>query len=87
MDLHKTLFPFYITKKMSHVTVTSTKIALRWQRYPGPRCATIVHTSVFQPGFREWLPGVPPKGIEIAWDEISNHSSMRCSNIDTWIIT
>jgi len=33
--------------------------------------------SVFQPGFHEWLPGAPRKGTEIAWDEISNHSSMR----------
>jgi len=42
-----------------------------------------VHTSVFQPafretsGFREWLPGVRPKQTEIAWDEIRDHSSMR----------
>ena len=41
----------------------------------------IPHPSVFQPGFREWLPGVPQKQTEGAWDEISNHSSMRlCSN-------
>jgi len=39
--------------------------------------------SVFQPGFRgssgfrEWLPEVPPKQTEIAWDEIRNHSYMR----------
>jgi len=32
--------------------------------------------SVFQPGFREWLPGLPPKQTEIAWDEICDHSSM-----------
>jgi len=36
----------------------------------------------FQPGFRgislfrEWLPGVPLKRTEIAWDKIRNHSSM-----------
>jgi len=39
--------------------------------------------SVFQPafrgtsGFREWLPGVPLKQTEFAWDEIRNHSSRR----------
>jgi len=27
MDAHKTLYPFYITKKMPHVTVTITKNA------------------------------------------------------------
>jgi len=31
----------------------------------------------FSTGFREWLPGVPPKQTEIAWDEIRNHSSMQ----------
>jgi len=41
--------------------------------------------SVFQSGFREWLPGVPPKQTEFAWEKIRNHSSV-CSNIDTWII-
>jgi len=41
------------------------------------------YISVFQPGFRgtsgfsEWLPGVPPKQTEIAWDEIRNYSFMR----------
>jgi len=39
--------------------------------------------SVFQPGFcgtlgfREWLPGVPPKQTEFARVEICNHSFMR----------
>jgi len=28
MDVHKTLYPFYTTKKMLHVTVTITKNAL-----------------------------------------------------------
>ena len=28
----------------------------------------------FQPEFRKWMPGVPPKQTEIAWDEIRNHS-------------
>ena len=36
-----------------------------------------VYPSVFQPGFREWLPGVPPKQTWIAWNETSNHSSMQ----------
>jgi len=36
--------------------------------------------SVFQPGFREWLPGVPPKQAEIAWDEILNQFYVGCSN-------
>ena len=31
----------------------------------------------FQSGFREWLPGVPLKQTEIAWDDIRNHSSVR----------
>ena len=41
------------------------------------------YASVFQPrfrgtsGFREWLPGIPLKQTEIAWDEIRNHTSMR----------
>jgi len=29
MAVHKTLYPFYTTKKMPHVTATATKIALR----------------------------------------------------------
>jgi len=32
--------------------------------------------SVFQPGFREWLSGVPPKQTEFAWDKIRNRSSV-----------
>jgi len=44
---------------------------------------TFFYVSVCQPGFRgtlgfrEWLPGVPPKQTEIAWNEIRNHSAMR----------
>jgi len=30
MDVHKTLYPFYSTKKMPYVTATVTKITLRW---------------------------------------------------------
>jgi len=33
MDFHKTLCPFYITKKMPCVTATVTKIALRWRNH------------------------------------------------------
>jgi len=43
MDLHKTLYSFYTTKKMTHFTVTITKNALRRQRYPSPRYTTIVY--------------------------------------------
>jgi len=32
MDVHKTLWPFYTTKKMPHITATVTKNALRWQQ-------------------------------------------------------
>jgi len=35
MDVHKTLYSCYITKKTHHVTVTITKNALRWQQLPG----------------------------------------------------
>jgi len=31
MDVHKTLYPFYTTKKMPHVMATVAKKALRWQ--------------------------------------------------------
>jgi len=31
MDVHKTLYSFYTTKKMPHVTATVAKNALRWQ--------------------------------------------------------
>jgi len=41
-----------------------------------PRVAARGSASGCQ-GFREWLPGVPPKQTEIAWDEIRNHSSVR----------
>jgi len=44
MDLHKTLYLSYTRLKMTHVTATITKNALRWQRYPGPRYTTIMHT-------------------------------------------
>jgi len=30
-DVHKTLYPFYTTKKMPRVTVTITKETIRWQ--------------------------------------------------------
>jgi len=43
MDLHKTLYHFYTTKMMTHVTVTITKNALWWQQYPGPRYITIIY--------------------------------------------
>jgi len=32
----------------------------------------ITQSSVFQPGFREWLTRLPSKQTEIAWDEIGN---------------
>ena len=32
LDIHKTLYPCYTTKKMPHVTATVTKIALRWKQ-------------------------------------------------------
>jgi len=44
MDLHKTLYLSYTRLKMTHVTATITNNALRWQRYPGPRYTTIMHT-------------------------------------------
>jgi len=44
MDIHKTLYPFYITKKTTHVTATITKNAFRCQRYPGPGYTTIIYT-------------------------------------------
>jgi len=44
MDIHKTHYSFYTTKKTTHVTVTITKNALRCQRYPGPRYTTIIYT-------------------------------------------
>jgi len=33
MDVHKTLYPFYVTQKIHHVTVTNTKI-----RFVGSNC-------------------------------------------------
>jgi len=60
--------------------------------------ANIAYISVFQPGFCKWLPGVPPKQVEISWNEIHIHSSMRLfvpiplfqrfvtERIDNWII-
>jgi len=33
MDVHKTLYPFYVTKKIHHVTITNTKI-----RFVGSNC-------------------------------------------------
>jgi len=32
MDVHKTLYPFYLSTKMLHVMATFTKNALRWQQ-------------------------------------------------------
>jgi len=37
---------------------------------------SLSYISGFQPGFRMWLPGVPPMQTEFSWDEIRNHSSM-----------
>jgi len=44
MNIQKTLYSFYTTKKTTHVTVTITKNALRWQRYPAPRYTAIIYT-------------------------------------------
>jgi len=38
MEVHKTLYPFYTTKKMPHVTVTITKNALL--------AASVMHISI-----------------------------------------
>jgi len=35
-DLHKTLYHFHTTKKMTQVTVTVTKNVLRWQQTRDP---------------------------------------------------
>jgi len=43
----------------------------------------IFYASVFQTGFREWLPGVLLKQAEFAWDKICNHIPCGCGNIDT----
>ena len=58
----------------------SNKNTLLWFTYH--------YNSVFQPGFhetsgfREWLPGVPPKQTEISWDEIRKHAS---TYVDLWL--
>jgi len=33
MDVHKTLYPFYVAKKIHHVTVTNTKIRFVGSNY------------------------------------------------------
>ena len=40
MEVHKTLYPFYTTKKIPYVTAKVTKIALRWQQ-----CLFFSHAS------------------------------------------
>jgi len=66
MDLHITLYSFYTTKKMTHVTVTITKNAIRWQRYPGPRYTTIINSHISRASERNYywsgnfVKNVPP---------------------------
>ena len=51
-----------------------------------------LRSSVFQPEFREWLPGVPPKQAEIRRNrpklpgtKFANTFLCGCSNINAWI--
>jgi len=46
----------------------------------------IVYGGVFRPGFREQLPGVPPKQPKLPGTKFATTVLCRCSNFDTWII-
>ena len=78
-------FPTWIALKSPTGIVNLLALTLRWaslffSRIPGPVHLSlwrIPYCSVFQPGFREWLPGVQPKESEIAWNEIRYYSSAR----------
>jgi len=88
MDLHETLYRFYITKKLTHVTVTITKNALRWQQYPGPRYIAIIYTVGYPVAQRVILFG---RGQSLAWSEINLQlfciKIISMSQLNFWSIT
>jgi len=88
MDLHETLYRFYITKKLTHVTVTITKNALHWHQYPGPRYIAIIYTVGYPVAQPVILFG---RGQSLAWSEINLQlfciKIISMSQLNFWSIT